>query len=179
MLTRRLIYIATFVLFSNIVSAQLGVKFEKVDDPSTIQRLPEASEEQKAKCSDVTTSFRVRGFILPLSANKYEFEYNWNNNPIRFINAGGIIVDKHGKLYSVDKEGNLINHNGVIVDFSGIIMDDYYSIRKFFYWIESSPSYIIWWSIIIICLYHAIIATLKKIRTKYKIITVKANKQDS
>lgn len=96
-----------------------------------------------------------------------------------FINAGGIIVDKHGKLYSVDKEGNLINHNGVIVDFSGIIMDDYYSIRKFFYWIESSPSYIIWWSIIIICLYHAIIATLKKIRTKYKIITVKANKQDS
>lgn len=33
MLTRRLIYIATFALFSNIVSAQLGVKFEKVDDP--------------------------------------------------------------------------------------------------------------------------------------------------
>jgi hypothetical protein len=105
---KKIISIAIFILFSNIVSAQLGVKFEKVDDPSTIQGLPEASEEQKAKCSDVTTSFRVRGFILPLSANKYEFEYNWNNNPIRFINAGGIIVDKHGELYSVDKEGNLI-----------------------------------------------------------------------
>lgn len=101
---KKIISIAIFILFSNIVSAQLGVKFEKVDDPSTIQGLPEASEEQKAKCSDVTTSFRVRGFILPLSANKYEFEYNWNNNPIRFINAGGIIVDKHGELYSYIKE---------------------------------------------------------------------------
>ena len=126
---KKIISIAIFILFSNIVSAQLGVQFEKVDDPSTIQGLPEASEEQKAKCSDVTTSFRVRGFILPLSANKYEFEYNWNNNPIRFINAGGIIVDKHGELYSVDKEGNLINHDGVIVDFSGIIL---YLVRIFF-----------------------------------------------
>lgn len=179
MKTKKIISIAILILFYNMVSAQLGVKFTKVDNPSTITEIPEASPEQKAICKDVCTSFDLGGFILPLSANKYEFAYNWNNNPIRFLNAGGIIVDKNGKHYSVNKNGNLVNYNGVIVDFYGIIMDDYYSIRKFFYWIESSPSYIIWWSIIMICLYHAIIATVKKIRKKYKIITVKDNKQDS
>lgn len=165
MKTNIIISIAIFILFSNIVVAQLGTKFIEGEATSTIPDF-KLSEEQKAKCSDVTTSFRLRGFTLPLSANKYQFEHNWNNNPIDFIKAGGIIVDKHGETYSVNNNGDLINHQGDRVDFSGIIIDDYYSIRKFFYWIELSPSYVIWLSIIIICLYSIVLLILKRVNTK-------------
>lgn len=178
MLTKRLIYITTFILFSNIVFGQLGTKFVRVEDPSTITEIPEASPEQKAICKDVCISFDLGGFILPLYANKYEFAYNWNNNPIRLINAGAIIVDKHGRRYSVDNNGNLINHNGVIVDFSGIIIDDLYPIRKFFYWIESSPSYAIWWSIISIVLYSLIVIYVRKFLHKFKEIYLVKNENN-
>lgn len=105
---------------------------------------------------------------LPLSANKYQFEHNWNNNPIDVIRAGGIIIDKQGETYSVNNYGDLINHQGEKVDFSGIIIDDYYSIRKFFYWIELSPLYVVWLSSIIICLYSIILLILKRVNTKYR-----------
>lgn len=158
--------------------AQLGTKFEKVNNVPHIDR-PQISERQAAINNDVTMSFKLQGFTLPLSANKYQFEHNWNNNPIDFIKAGGIIIDKHGETYSVNSNGDLINHQGDRVDFSGIIIDDYYSIRKFFYWIELSPSYVIWLSIIIICLYSIILLILKRVNTKYRTnSTILENKKD-
>lgn len=124
-------------------------------------------------------SFKLQGFTLPLSANKYQFEHNWNNNPIDFIRAGGIIIDKQEETYSVNNNGNLINHQGEKVDFSGIIIDEYYTIRKFFYWIELSPSYVVWQSSIVICLYSIILLIFKKARTKHRTnSTILKNKKD-
>lgn len=175
---KHLLLITIFTLLCNSVYAQLGTKFEEVNDVLHIDR-PQISERQAAMNNDTHMSFKLQGFTLPLSANKYQFEHNWNNNPIDFIKAGGIIVDKHGETYSVNSNGDLINHQGDRVDFSGIIIDDYYSIRKFFYWIELSPSYVIWLSIIIICLYSIILLILKRVNTKYRTnSTILENKKD-
>jgi hypothetical protein len=66
------------------------------------------------------------------------------------------------------------------VEFSGIIIDDYYSIRKFFYWIGLSPSYAIWLSSIIICLYSIVLLILKRVNTnKYRTnSTILENQKD-
>ena len=164
---KHLFLVTILALLCDSVFAQLGTKFEDCKDVLHVDR-PQISERQIAINNDVTMSFKLQGFTLPLSANKYQFEHNWNNNPIDFIKAGGIIIDKHGETYSVNSNGDLINHQGDRVDFSGIIIDDYYSIRKFFYWIELSPSYVIWLSIIIICLYSIILLILKRVNTKYR-----------
>ncbi len=175
---KHLLFITIFTLLCNSVYAQLGTKFEECKDVLHVDR-PQISERQAAMNNDTRMSFKLQGFTLPLSANKYQFEHNWNNNPIDFIKAGGIIIDKHGETYSVNSNGDLINHQGDRVDFSGIIIDDYYSIRKFFYWIELSPLYVLWLSSIIICLYSITLLILKRVNTKYKTnSTILKNKKD-
>lgn len=164
---KHLFLVTILALLCNSVFAQLGTKFEDCKDVLHIER-PQISERQIAINNDVTMSFKLQGFTLPLSANKYQFEHNWNNNPIDFIRAGGIIIDKQGETYSVNNNGNLINHQGEKVDVSGIIIDEYYTIRKFFYWIELSPSYVVWQSSIVICLYSIILLIFKKVRTKHR-----------
>ena len=164
---KHLFLVTILALLCDSVFAQLGTKFEDCKDVLHVDR-PQISERQAAINNDVTMSFKLQGFTLPLSANKYQFEHNWNNNPIDVIRAGGIIIDKQGETYSVNNYGDLINHQGEKVDFSGIIIDDYYSIRKFFYWIELSPLYVVWLSSIIICLYSIILLILKRVNTKYR-----------
>lgn len=164
---KHLFLVTILALLCDSVFAQLGTKFEDCKDVLHVDR-PQISERQIAINNDVTMSFKLQGFTLPLSANKYQFEHNWNNNPIDVIRAGGIIIDKQGETYSVNNYGDLINHQGEKVDFSGIIIDDYYSIRKFFYWIELSPLYVVWLSSIIICLYSIILLILKRVNTKYR-----------
>lgn len=170
-LKRNVIFTIILILYSiNIIYAQLGVKFEAAKG-STLNavKTTQISDELKAKICDIRYCYKVGGFILPLSDNKYEFEYNWNNNPIMLIESGGFVVDKQGRAYSIDNNRNLVNYRGEVVDFCGIIVDDYYSIRKFCYWIESNPKYIFWYSVIIICLFQILMLFIKKLDIKLNI----------
>lgn len=72
-----------------IITAQLGVKFEKVDDPSTIQGLPEASEEQKEKARLVGSSFKKQQNIN-LGTLTSDTPYGENK---KTVDAGGILKD--------------------------------------------------------------------------------------
>lgn len=72
-----------------VISAQLGVKFTKVDDPSTITEIPEASPEQKEKTKLVDTSFK-RQQNINLGSLFGDKPYGENK---KTIDAGGILKD--------------------------------------------------------------------------------------
>lgn len=72
-----------------VISAQLGVKFTKVDDPSTITEIPEASPEQKERTKLVDTSFK-RQQNINLGSLFGEKPYGENK---KTVDAGGILKD--------------------------------------------------------------------------------------
>lgn len=72
-----------------VISAQLGVKFTKVDNPSTIIEIPEASPEQKEKAKLVDTSFRKQQNIN-LGSLLGDKPYGENK---KTVDAGGILKD--------------------------------------------------------------------------------------
>ena len=72
-----------------VISAQLGVKFTKVDNPSTITEIPEASPEQKERAKLVDTSFR-RQQNINLGSLFGEKPHGENK---KTVDAGGILKD--------------------------------------------------------------------------------------
>ena len=72
-----------------VISAQLGVKFTKVDNHSTITEIPEASPEQKERAKLVDTSFR-RQQNINLGSLFGEKPHGENK---KTVDAGGILKD--------------------------------------------------------------------------------------
>lgn len=71
------------------ISAQLGTKFIRVEDPSTITEIPEASPEQKEKANLVRTSL-TRQQNINLGTLFGDKPYGENK---KTVNAGGILKD--------------------------------------------------------------------------------------